>query len=101
MAKKKSDKERAIAFFTTAPKDEVMSLLDTVNMIAVARGFGPPKRASSKKKDSATDEGKKAGDGEKKAGGKKADTSGKAGAGTAGTESGKTPEQSSAASAGS
>jgi len=39
MAKKVSDKERAIAFFTTAPEAEVMPMLETINTIARARGF--------------------------------------------------------------
>lgn len=39
MAKKLSDKERAIAFFTTANEADVITMLETVNTIARARGF--------------------------------------------------------------
>lgn len=72
MAKKFTDKERAIAFFTTAPEAEVKDVLETVNVIARARGFAvgrkraktePAKPAGTRKPRTAgASDGKKAAD---------------------------------------
>lgn len=96
MARKISDKDRVISFFTMAAPADVTALLETVNMIARARGIGVVKRERKKKDDAAKtgDAGKAAG--EKKEGGKKGAT-GKAPAADA--EAGKTADSPSAAAA--
>jgi hypothetical protein len=50
MAKRISDKQRVIAFFTTANEQDVKDALETVNAIATARGFGKKRKATEPKK---------------------------------------------------